>query len=117
MKVDAAIRDASRIEKENAPTGGRMYFLIRSNVEHEGWTTDGVFAPKEAHRQISAMLGSAEIARSEGHFFVFKVFGLLEGAASPSALDARSEGGNYILSLPISGAEVLRVSEPLPLDY
>ncbi len=94
-----------------------MYFLIRTNVENEGWTTDGVFAPNEAREQIAAILGSEQIAEHEGHHFEFRIFGLLDGAPTPSPLETERVDGHFLMRLPISKHEVMNVPLPRALDY
>ncbi len=94
-----------------------MYYLIRSNIEDEGWTNDGIFAEKEAREQLAAMLRSAQIAEHEGHHFEFSVYLLDENRGYPVQMIASTENGYRVFRE--SGLRDTKMNVPLPpaLDY
>lgn len=96
-----------------------MYYLIRSNIEDEGWTNDGIFAEKEAREQLEAMLRSAQIAEIEGHHFEYAAFALDEKRAYPVQMISRrdEESRNMIFTENNLGSARIEVPLPAPLDY
>ena len=95
-------------------------FLIRTNVEDEGWTTDGIFGPDEARDQVAAILRSEQIARKEGHLFEYRVFSLDADRPHPTQMVRRADrGASAIFSEIGLGGNVLiaPLPAPKPLDY
>lgn len=92
-------------------------FLIRTNVEDEGWTTDGVFGPDEARDQIAAILASKAIAEHEGHHFEYRVYVLDEKTPLPKPTVSWSPNGTADRVFYCEGTKVLTVPLPKPLDY
>lgn len=92
-------------------------FLIRTNVEDEGWTTDGIFGVKEATAQVAAILESAQYASHEGHHFEYRVYFMDAKAPMPRTTIKVDRPEFSDVSFYVSGNRVLAVSKPAPLDY
>ncbi len=92
-----------------------MYYLIRSNVEDEGWTNDGIFAEKEAREQLAAMLNSKQIAYEEGHHFEYRIYALRTDSPIPVPLSRFTRDGERIFMF--DGEVIFRVPLPPALDY
>ncbi len=116
MNLDAAIADAARIERENVKFAGQ--FLIRTNVEDEGWTTDGIFGPDEARAQVEAILQTEQIANHEGHHFEYRVYALEMKNAMPRTTIKVDRPENAYVTFYVGGTVVLRADRVYALnDY
>ena len=92
-------------------------YLIRTNVEDEGWTTDGIFGPDEARVQVAALLRSAQIARHEGHHFEYRVYVLDVKAPMPRQTMKVDRPEFDTVRFYVGGEMVLSANKPARLDY